>query len=283
MYLLPRSRNFLPLLMEGTGKFSTSGEAKGRRLVNGLERSAGYISSLCSALPVFYLDLVFWPQNSKSCNCFFLAPCVGHLVIRLRLGSYSSSLMVVLLTAWVWCCQISLKVEPGLPLSSWFPVFLFTQMSNKRSNSFRQAILQGNRRLCSKALLEETGLSLSQRLIRHVAYETLPREIDRKWYYDSYTCCPPPWFMITITIVEVSTLLNALVWGTHPTLPRFCCGLNKGYRGSHLDPDKDKHEAEMALLAYLCVYVNRGCAPVCLHVFISHWSNLYMKLQNLGK
>ncbi|TKC38387.1 hypothetical protein EI555_013657, partial [Monodon monoceros] len=70
-------------------------------------------------------------------------------------------------------------------------------MSNKRSNSFRQAILQGNRRLCSKALLEEKGLNFSQRLIRHVAYETLPREIDRKWYYDSYTCCPPPWFMIT--------------------------------------------------------------------------------------
>ncbi|XP_053155909.1 rhomboid-related protein 3 isoform X1 [Hemicordylus capensis] len=80
-------------------------------------------------------------------------------------------------------------------------------MSNKRSNSFRQAILQGNRRLCSKALLEETGLSLSQRLIRHVAYETLPREIDRKWYYDSYTCCPPPWFIIAITIVEVAFFL----------------------------------------------------------------------------
>ncbi|XP_066473158.1 rhomboid-related protein 3 [Tiliqua scincoides] len=80
-------------------------------------------------------------------------------------------------------------------------------MSNKRSNSFRQAILQGNRRLCNKALLEETGLSLSQRLIRHVAYETLPREIDRKWYYDSYTCCPPPWFMIAITIVEVAFFL----------------------------------------------------------------------------
>ncbi|XP_061471362.1 rhomboid-related protein 3 isoform X3 [Rhineura floridana] len=84
---------------------------------------------------------------------------------------------------------------------------LFDQMSNKRSNSFRQAILQGNRRLCSKALLEETGLNLSQRLIRHVAYETLPREIDRKWYYDSYTCCPPPWFMIVITIVEVAFFL----------------------------------------------------------------------------
>ncbi|GAB1296551.1 Rhomboid-related protein 3 [Apodemus speciosus] len=80
-------------------------------------------------------------------------------------------------------------------------------MSNKRSNSFRQAILQGNRRLSSKALLEEKGLSLSQRLIRHVAYETLPREIDRKWYYDSYTCCPPPWFMITVTLLEVALFL----------------------------------------------------------------------------
>lgn len=82
-------------------------------------------------------------------------------------------------------------------------------MSNKRSNSFRQAILQGNRRLSSKALLEEKGLSLSQRLIRHVAYETLPREIDRKWYYDSYTCCPPPWFMITITLLEARTRVKA--------------------------------------------------------------------------
>ncbi|XP_023386375.1 rhomboid-related protein 3 isoform X6 [Pteropus vampyrus] len=81
------------------------------------------------------------------------------------------------------------------------------KMSNKRSNSFRQAILQGNRRLCSKALLEEKGLNFSQRLIRHVAYETLPREIDRKWYYDSYTCCPPPWFMITVTLLEVAFFL----------------------------------------------------------------------------
>uniref|UniRef100_H3B9Q0 Rhomboid-related protein 3 n=1 Tax=Latimeria chalumnae TaxID=7897 RepID=H3B9Q0_LATCH len=77
-------------------------------------------------------------------------------------------------------------------------------MSNKRSNSFRQAIMQGNQHLCNKALFEESGLSLSQRFIRHVAHETLPREIDRKWYYDSYTCCPPPWFMITVTIIEVA-------------------------------------------------------------------------------
>lgn len=96
--------------------------------------------------------------------------------------------------------------DPGSDPASPFPPTPFpVQMSNKRSNSFRQAILQGNRRLCSKALLEEKGLNLSQRLIRHVAYETLPREIDRKWYYDSYTCCPPPWFMITVTLLEART------------------------------------------------------------------------------
>ncbi|RMB95321.1 hypothetical protein DUI87_28308 [Hirundo rustica rustica] len=107
-------------------------------------------------------------------------------------------------------------------------------MSNKRSNSFRQAILQGNRRLCSKALLEETGLSLSQRLIRHVAYETLPREIDRKWYYDSYTCCPPPWFMITITIVEASTLAGNLPHrlGLCWTQPRAREGLVQTWTGT---------------------------------------------------
>ncbi|XP_041076826.1 rhomboid-related protein 3 isoform X2 [Polyodon spathula] len=80
-------------------------------------------------------------------------------------------------------------------------------MSNKRSNSFRRAILQGNRQRKSAALLEEPGLGLSQRLVRHVAYETLPREVDRKWYYDSYTGCPPPWFIIAVAIVEVAVFV----------------------------------------------------------------------------
>ncbi|XP_067314471.1 rhomboid-related protein 3 isoform X3 [Pseudorasbora parva] len=77
------------------------------------------------------------------------------------------------------------------------------EMSNKRSNSFRRAILQGSRQLRNSALREEVGLGLSRRLVRHVAYETLPREMDRKWYFDSYTYCPPPWLMLVITIAEV--------------------------------------------------------------------------------
>ncbi|KAL0190925.1 hypothetical protein M9458_013623, partial [Cirrhinus mrigala] len=75
-------------------------------------------------------------------------------------------------------------------------------MSNKRSNSFRRAILQGSRQLRNSALREEVGLGLSRRLVRHIAYETLPREVDRKWYFDSYTYCPPPWLMLAITIAE---------------------------------------------------------------------------------
>ncbi|TUC02890.1 Rhomboid-related protein 3 [Bagarius yarrelli] len=75
-------------------------------------------------------------------------------------------------------------------------------MSNKRSNSFRRAIQQGGRQLKGSSLREEVGLGLPQRLVRHVAYETLPREVDRKWYYDSYTYCPPPWLILTVTIAE---------------------------------------------------------------------------------
>ncbi|CDQ93710.1 unnamed protein product [Oncorhynchus mykiss] len=82
-------------------------------------------------------------------------------------------------------------------------------MSNKRSNSFRRAILQGGRQLKGAgALGEEVGLGLSQRLVRHIAYETLPREIDRKWYFDSYTCCPPPWLILAITIAEITLSFN---------------------------------------------------------------------------
>lgn len=80
------------------------------------------------------------------------------------------------------------------------------QMSSKRSNSFRRAILQGSRQLKGATLREEVGLGLSQRLVRHIAYETLPREVDRKWYFDSYTCCPPPWLILVITLVEVCRL-----------------------------------------------------------------------------
>ncbi|XP_061627578.1 rhomboid-related protein 3 isoform X2 [Phyllopteryx taeniolatus] len=95
----------------------------------------------------------------------------------------------------------STDVLPVAPEDKWKE--LFDKMSNKRSNSFRRAILQGGRHLKGSSLRDEVGLGLSQRLVRHVAYETLPREVDRKWYFDSYNYWPPPWLILTITILEV--------------------------------------------------------------------------------
>lgn len=34
--------------------------------------------------------------------------------------------------------------------------------------------------------------------------EVLPEERDRKYYADNYSCCPPPIFVIFVTLVEVS-------------------------------------------------------------------------------
>lgn len=107
-------------------------------------------------------------------------------------------------------CLLFLPTSLFQPLKTvyylYFPPFL--QMSNKRSNSFRRAILQGSRQLKGCSLRDEAGLGLSQRLVRHVAYETLPREVDRKWYFDSYTYCPPPWLILAITIAEVNSLAD---------------------------------------------------------------------------
>lgn len=43
-------------------------------------------------------------------------------------------------------------------------------------------------------------------MVRIIAEEFLTDERDRKYYADHYTCCPPPLFIIIITLVEVSVL-----------------------------------------------------------------------------
>lgn len=142
-------------------------------------------------------------------------------------------------------------------------------MSNKRSNSFRQAILQGNRRLSSKALLEEKGLSLSQRLIRHVAYETLPREIDRKWYYDSYTCCPPPWFMITVTLLEARTRVERGRGGS----------LNLGSHGERRAEVRGGKAADQIVLQVRALLGNPGAAKKLQSLgglFVCFWLCVFM-------
>lgn len=39
--------------------------------------------------------------------------------------------------------------------------------------------------------------------MRYVAYEILPREVDRHWYFYRHRSCPPPVFMASVTLAQV--------------------------------------------------------------------------------
>lgn len=79
------------------------------------------------------------------------------------------------------------------------------QMSGKRTRSFKCAVHQRDREVCSEndfqLVLSEPPLF--RKMVHAVAVEVLPEERDRKYYADRYTCCPPPLFIILITILEV--------------------------------------------------------------------------------
>uniref|UniRef100_A0A671LG68 rhomboid protease n=1 Tax=Sinocyclocheilus anshuiensis TaxID=1608454 RepID=A0A671LG68_9TELE len=74
---------------------------------------------------------------------------------------------------------------------------------HKRSSSFRRAIANGRRTLQREILLDETGLGVYKRFVRYVAYEILPCETDRRWYFHQSRLCPPPVFMTIITILQI--------------------------------------------------------------------------------
>lgn len=84
---------------------------------------------------------------------------------------------------------------------------LLELMSSKRSSSFRRAIANGRRSLQREILLDETGLGLYKRFVRYVAYEILPCETDRRWYFHQNRFCPPPIFMAIITVIQILVFL----------------------------------------------------------------------------
>ncbi|KAK6476231.1 rhomboid-related protein 1-like [Huso huso] len=84
---------------------------------------------------------------------------------------------------------------------------LLELMSSKRSSSFRRAIANGRRSLQREILLDETGLGLYKRFVRYVAYEILPCETDRRWYFHQSRFCPPPIFMAIITVIQILIFL----------------------------------------------------------------------------
>lgn len=80
---------------------------------------------------------------------------------------------------------------------------LSPQISSKRSSSFKRAIANGQRALPRDVLLDETGLGIYKRFVRYVAYEILPCEMDRRWYFYQHRTCPPPVFMAAVTLTQV--------------------------------------------------------------------------------
>ncbi|XP_055320291.1 protein rhomboid isoform X2 [Sitodiplosis mosellana] len=78
-------------------------------------------------------------------------------------------------------------------------------MSGKRSRSFKCAVHHRDREVCSENdfhIINEYQ-PLFQRMVHVIAMEVLPEERDRKYYADSYSCCPPPLFILLITIIEL--------------------------------------------------------------------------------
>ncbi|XP_017138117.2 protein rhomboid isoform X2 [Drosophila miranda] len=84
-------------------------------------------------------------------------------------------------------------------------VLLSKEMSGKRTRSFKCAVHHRDREVCSEndfqLVLNEPPLF--RKMVHAVAMEILPEERDRKYYADRYTCCPPPFFIILVTVVEL--------------------------------------------------------------------------------
>lgn len=78
-------------------------------------------------------------------------------------------------------------------------------MSGKRRRSFKCAVHQLDREVSSEhdfhLVLREPPLF--KRMVQIIADEFLTHDRDRKYYADHYTCCPPPLFILFITLLEL--------------------------------------------------------------------------------
>ncbi|XP_069502223.1 rhomboid-related protein 1 isoform X2 [Ambystoma mexicanum] len=80
-------------------------------------------------------------------------------------------------------------------------------ISSKRTSSFKRAIANGKRVLPQDFLVDEAGLGIYKRFVRYVAYEILPSEMDRRWYFYRHRPCPPPVFMAVVTLSQIIVFL----------------------------------------------------------------------------
>ncbi|KAF0300919.1 Protein rhomboid [Amphibalanus amphitrite] len=88
-------------------------------------------------------------------------------------------------------------------------------MTGKRTRSFKCAVHHRDREVRSENdfHLITKPISPFQRMVKMVADEYLTDERDRKYYADHYRCCPPPLFIISVTLLELGFFIYYTVTG----------------------------------------------------------------------
>ncbi|XP_076310078.1 rhomboid serine protease stem cell tumor isoform X2 [Tachypleus tridentatus] len=78
-------------------------------------------------------------------------------------------------------------------------------MSGKRTRSFKIAVHHRDREVWSENNFHivTRNTRFFHRMVKAIGHEFLSDERDRKYYADNYTCCPPPLFIIIITLIEL--------------------------------------------------------------------------------
>ncbi|XP_065338239.1 protein rhomboid [Cloeon dipterum] len=96
-------------------------------------------------------------------------------------------------------------------------------MTGKRTRSFKCAVHHRDREVSSEndfhLLIQEPPVF--RKMVRIIADEFLTEERDRKYYADHYTCCPPPLFVIFVTLLELSffTYYTVVMGEVNPSGP----------------------------------------------------------------
>ncbi|WAQ95848.1 RHBL3-like protein [Mya arenaria] len=101
-------------------------------------------------------------------------------------------------------------------------------MSNRRNASFRLAVehagpqclvpLSRNNFRYHSIERSRTSHKLFRTMVKKVAREFLTDDLDRQYYADNYTCCPPPLFVPLITFVEIGCFMYYSVDGGRLTI-----------------------------------------------------------------
>ncbi|XP_064618782.1 rhomboid-related protein 3-like isoform X2 [Lineus longissimus] len=85
-------------------------------------------------------------------------------------------------------------------------------LSNKRTRSFMIAVHCRDKEVWSENELRvEPKRTLFTKMVHIIAIEVLPDKLDRQYYADRYTCCPPPVFLPLITLLEICCFIYYLV------------------------------------------------------------------------